>query len=391
MPPQNDDISGAIPITPSPEGTGCNSAGFTLNFSSDGTTDSGLDGSCNDANTGLDQFFIWTATTGGLLWNDATPGNPGIIVRDISGNEITCAGTFAPDNTVLSGWEIGDDLIIQIYDFGTSVSDVAFCLEEYTPPAPIIPNYSENFDTYLPSLWTEASGDYGDPRGTTSTFVGGDFVNDTSNPNGRSARVNIYGTDVDEYLISPEFNLSGGTYYLNFDIGLVEFNTTSSGTLGSDDYVALLVTQDNGTNWTELTRWDASTAISNTGQSVQEIELSGYGDTVQFAYYAFSDTSNEDNDLFIDNFQITTATLSSADESIEGFKLYPTIVEQDLNFSALEHVQRITIYNLLGQEVFKTTPNVSNSSINLSTLNGGIYMVKVQVGNTTSTYKIIKK
>lgn len=391
MPPQNDDISGAIPITPSPEGTGCNSAGFTLNFSSDGTTDSGLDGSCNDANTGLDQFFIWTATTGGLLWNDATPGNPGIIVRDISGNEITCAGTFAPDNTVLSGWEIGDDLIIQIYDFGTSVSDVAFCLEEYTPPAPIIPNYSENFDTYLPSLWTEASGDYGDPRGTTSTFVGGDFVNDTSNPNGRSARVNIYGTDVDEYLISPEFNLSGGTYYLNFDIGLVEFNTTSSGTLGSDDYVALLVTEDDGANWTELTRWDASTAISNTGQSVQEIELSGYGDTVQFAYYAFSDTSNEDNDLFIDNFQITTATLSSADESIEGFKLYPIIVEQDLNFSALEHVQRITIYNLLGQEVFKTTPNVSNSSINLSTLNGGIYMVKVQVGNTTSTYKIIKK
>lgn len=391
MPPQNDDISGAIPITPSPEGTGCNSAGFTLNFSSDGTTDSGLDGSCNDVNTGLDQFFIWTATTGGLLWNDATPGNPGIIVRDISGNEITCAGTFAPDNTVLSGWEIGDDLIIQIYDFGTSVSDVAFCLEEYTPPAPIIPNYSENFDTYLPSLWTEASGDYGDPSGTTSTFVGGDFVNDTSNPNGRSARINIYGTDVDEYLISPEFNLSGGTYYLNFDIGLVEYNATLFGTLGSDDYVALLVTQDNGTNWTELTRWDASTAISNTGQSVQEIELSGYGDTVQFAYYAFSDTSNEDNDFFIDNFQITTATLSSADESIEGFKLYPTIVEQDLNFSALEHVQRITIYNLLGQEVFKTTPNVSNSSINLSTLNEGIYMVKVQVGNTTSTYKIIKK
>ena len=173
----------------------------------------------------------------------------------------------------------------------------------------------------------------------------------------------------------------------------MEWNTTSSGTLGSDDYVALLVTEDNGANWTELTRWDATTAISNTGQRAQEIVLSGYGDTVQFAYYASSgsEEDNEDNDFFIDNFQITTTSLGSTNESIEGFKLYPTIVEQDLNFSALENVQRITIYNLLGQEVFKTTPNVSNASIDLSTLKGGIYMVKVQVGNTTGTYKIIKK
>ena len=389
-PPPNDTLAGAIPITPSPEGTGCNSAGFTLNFSSDGTTDSGLDGSCNAADTGLDQFFTWTATTTGLRFTELDPGGPGIVIRNASGTEITCAQTLQ-DETLLVGWDIGDDLIIQIYDYGTSVSDVAFCLEEYTPPAPIVPNYSENFDTYLPSRWAEASGAYGTPSGTSSNFVSDDFVNDTSNPNGQSARVNIYGTTIGEYLISPEFNLSGVTYYLNFDIGLVEWNTTSSGTLGSDDYVALLVTEDNGANWTELTRWDATTAISNTGQRAQEIVLSGYGDTVQFAYYAFSDTSNADNDFFIDNFQITTTSLSSTNESIEGFKLYPTIVEQDLNFSALENVQRITIYNLLGQEVFKTTPNVSDASIDLSTLKGGIYMVKVQVGNTTGTYKIIKK
>ena len=268
----------------------------------------------------------------------------------------------------------------------TGCAEWSFTTENIVP-------YLQTFDTYPPSLWTEAIGAYGAPSGTNSSFTGDDFVNDTSHPNGRSASVNIYGTDIYEYLISPEFNLSGVTYYLNFDIGLVEWNTTSSGTLGSDDYVALLVTEDNGANWTELTRWDATTAISNTGQRAQEIVLSGYGDTVQFAYYASSgsEEDNEDNDFFIDNFQITTTSLGSTNESIEGFKLYPTIVEQDLNFSALENVQRITIYNLLGQEVFKTTPNVSNASIDLSTLKGGIYMVKVQVGNTTGTYKIIKK
>ncbi|MGB0879189.1 MAG: choice-of-anchor J domain-containing protein [Polaribacter sp.] len=136
-PPPNDTLAGAIPITPSAAGTGCTTATFTLPFSTDRTTDSGMDGTCSTTDTGLDQFFTWTATTDGLLWNDSAPGNPGIIIRDTSGTEITCAGTFADDDTILSGWTIGDDLIIQIYDYGTSVSDVAFCLEEYTlPPAP---------------------------------------------------------------------------------------------------------------------------------------------------------------------------------------------------------------------------------------------------------------
>ena len=70
------------------------------------------------------------------------PGGPGIVIRNASGTEITCAQTLQ-DETLLVGWDIGDDLIIQIYDYGTSVSDVAFCLEEYTPPAPIVPNYSK--------------------------------------------------------------------------------------------------------------------------------------------------------------------------------------------------------------------------------------------------------
>lgn len=139
----NNFIGGAIPITPSPEGTGCATAGFTFDFDSTTliTTDSGLDGSCNTTNTGKDQFFTWTATTDGLRFLDTAPGNPGIVVRDTSGNEIDCLQTFTSTNfsegDFLTGWSIGQDLIIQIYDFGTSNSDVAFCLEEYTfPDAP---------------------------------------------------------------------------------------------------------------------------------------------------------------------------------------------------------------------------------------------------------------
>ncbi|WCO01772.1 FG-GAP-like repeat-containing protein [Psychroserpens ponticola] len=131
--PVNDVFSGAIPITPAADGSGCTSS-FSLPFSTDGTTDSGVQGSCRAS--GLDQFFTWTATKLGLNFYSQNPGNPGIVVYNSTGTiEIACTNTF--DNETIGGWNIGDDLVIQIYDFeGTGLSDVAFCLES-TDNAPV--------------------------------------------------------------------------------------------------------------------------------------------------------------------------------------------------------------------------------------------------------------
>jgi hypothetical protein len=148
--PTNDNISGAIPITPSPEGTGCSSASFLLPFSTDGTTDSGVQGSCTTS--ALDNFFTWTATTTGLSFSSLNPGNPGITVWDETGTvEVACTDTFA--NEIISGWAINDNLIVQIYDFSTN-SDVAFCLEAIDfiapPPVPVTftPQSNGMFGTY---------------------------------------------------------------------------------------------------------------------------------------------------------------------------------------------------------------------------------------------------
>ena len=391
-PPANDTLAGAIPITPSAQGTGCTQAGFTLNFSTDGTTDSGLDNTCNNTDTGLDQFFTWTATTTGLLWNDAAPGNPGITIRDTSGNEITCAGTFAGDDTILTGWNIGDELIIQIYDYGTSVSDVAFCLELYTPPAPIVPtDYTADFSTYPQDRWSEATGAFMMPSGSSSSFAQDDFGNDTGHANGKSARVNIYGTGTDEYLLSPEFNLSAGTYYLNFDFALTEFSGTAQANLGADDFVALIVTEDEGSNWTELLRWDSTSTISNTGDAITEMTLTGYGNKVQFAFYAFSDTSNEDNNFYIDNFRITSTALGISKNTLENFKLFPTVVKDEISFTSQKIIDNFEVYNLIGQKVFSKKVNLNSANFNLSTLKRGVYIVKVKSGDSIGSYKIIKE
>ena len=255
---------------------------------------------------------------------------------------------------------------------------------------PIVPDNLNDFATYPGDGWTEASGAFMSPSGSSSSWAQDDFGNDTGSSNGESARVNIFGTGTDEYLVSPTYDLSGSTYYLNFDLALTEYNNSNAATLGADDYLSLLVTQD-GTTWTELARWDSGSTISNTGQAATEIVLSGYGANVKFAFYAFSDTSNEDNDLFIDNFQITGSTLGVVRDTIDNFILFPRAVKDNLSFSSPDKVDKITIYNVMGQEMYTRRPNLSNGSLDLSSLASGMYIVKVKVGNNLGSYKIVKE
>ena len=281
------------------------------------------------------------------------------------------------------------------YDSSGEIIDVesVYHSYSYTPPATITPNYTETFNSFLPESWEVAQGAYGSPIGVKTQFIEWDFGNDSENSNGTAAVINIYEDGIADYLFSPVFDLSGGTYFLNYDVALTKYESTESSTLGSDDYVAVLVTQDRGDSWTELMRWIAETDISNEGTPAAERTLSGYGTEVQFAFYANSGANDPgiDNEFFIDNFRITSETLGKAPNILEDFTMYPTIVKQELNFRSQNKVEAITVFNLLGQEVFFGALDTNNSSVNLSKLTPGMYIVKVSVEGKTGSYKIVKE
>ena len=397
-PPSNDDCDGAIALTVNSDyECAVVTAGTTLGA----TASSQSDDVTGTPNTDVWFSFIATGPSHKVTITDvvnqgggtSTSTDMGMGVYDASGG---CDGlVFVDDsdpNTLdLSGLTPSNVYLVRVYGWYSSVQQNNFNICIGLPLGTVTPNFSDDFSTL--NNWTEAAGDYGTPSGTTGSFAGNDFGNDVTSVNGQSARVNIYGSITDEYLISPVFDLSGGTYYLNYDIALTEFAATTSATLGTDDYLALLVTQDGGSSWQELSRWDASTEISNEGQSATEIPLSSYGAEVQFAFYANSGDSDSgiDNDLFIDNFQITSETLGTATNTLEGFTLYPTIVKEELNFRSQNKVEAIIVFNLLGQKVFSGAPNANNSSVNLSTLRPGVYIVKVSAEGNIGSYKIIKE
>jgi len=325
-----------------------------------------------------------TATTWNVEWGtDGFTQGAGTIITGASNPQ---GISSLSDNTSY-------DFYVQADCGGGDLSNWAGPFSFATVLAAIVPDYINDFSTYPGTGWTESEGAYNIPdlNDTTSAWTGDDFGNDAVHANGSCAKMNIYTTTHDEYLISPEFDLSASDYYLNFDLAFTEWNNTNPGVWDTDDYVALLVTQD-GTSWSELTRWDSSSTIAAAGEAVSEITLSGYNATTKFAFFVFSDIDNgPDNDFFIDNFQITTTSLSVEDNVIEGFEIYPNPVNDMLRFNAQDDIKSISIYNLLGQEVLRTQPRVSNTEVNMSNLPTGMYVVKVQVGEQLGSYRIIKE
>lgn len=157
-PAPNDTLAGATPITPSAPGTGCDTFTFAYDFGDGSVSDSGLDSSCDGSNTGHDLFFSWTATSSALVWNDGD-ANPGIAIRQLDGTEIICESSFASEDTILSGWNVGDDLIIQIYDTYSGATNTSFCLEELTCPAPSDLVVSNITTTEADLSWTSNGGE----------------------------------------------------------------------------------------------------------------------------------------------------------------------------------------------------------------------------------------
>ena len=175
--------------------------------------------------------------------------------------------------------------------------------------------FEEKFaTTSLPDDWARYSGlleDVLDGGALTTTTSGWNF-NTGNGVFNNHAKVNIFGTSCKYWLATPAVHVSGNVQ-LTFDLALTKF----SGTLDpvdadaqADDKFAVLISTDNGDNWSVLRLWDNAgseyvynnIACSATGEQIA-IDLSAYnGQAIKIAFYGESTVSgNGDNNLHIDN------------------------------------------------------------------------------------------
>lgn len=94
--------------------------------------------------------------------------------------------------------------------------------------------------------------------------------------------------------------------------------------------------------------------------------------------------------VYYDNAYFWGAPLSTNEFSAIAFKLYPNPATNVLNIESASTIEKVSVYNLLGQEVFSRTPKTELVTLDVASLQSGVYLVRVDSDNGSSTQKFTK-
>ena len=263
-----------------------------------------------------------------------------------------------------------------------------------TLPDPIVPEYANDFSTFPGEFWMQAEGALADgTSGTTSSWVAAGFLNVGTTG---SARLNIYSpwspTEFNDWLLSPQFDLSTGDFFLNMDVAVTAYIGPGSSAMGSDDSVTVVITNDNGANWSTLYVWNADNAPANEATPMPEVDLASYNGLVRIGILGSNGAvaDSEDFNFYVDNFSVTSTSLGIDTVSKSNFTYFPNPVNNVLSIKAQASIDSITVYNMLGQTVVRSTPNTTTTTVDMSGLQTGAYFVQVSINNSIETVRVIK-
>ncbi|WP_178985837.1 T9SS-dependent choice-of-anchor J family protein [Winogradskyella helgolandensis] len=163
------------------------------------------------------------------------------------------------------------------------------------------------------------------------------------------------------------------------DAGLT-FNYTAA---NPDDYYTLVIdTANPPAEETAFTAEDFPSGNTLTGLAVSttyywRIDITNCAGTTQGPVWSFT----------------TGDVLSIEDNELEApLSVYPNPTSGILNIKSNQDIDTVAVFNLLGQNVASfTKSSIIDSSVNLSELSNGLYLVKITSGDKTQTIRVTKE
>jgi hypothetical protein len=73
------------------------------------------------------------------------------------------------------------------------------------------------------------------------------------------------------------------------------------------------------------------------------------------------------------------------------FNFAPNPAKNFINLSAANSIEKVEVYNLLGKKALSTRINNDRSTLDISELASGMYVMQVTIDKQVGTYKIIKE
>ena len=83
--------------------------------------------------------------------------------------------------------------------------------------------------------------------------------------------------------------------------------------------------------------------------------------------------------------------LSTNDFETSNARIYPNPADNILNIESTMSIEKVTVYNLLGQEVISKSPNAELVTLDVANLQSGVYVVKTSINGNISSTRFIKE
>src|SRR5690625_5189528 len=140
-----------------------------------------------------------------------------------------------------------------------------------------------------------------------------------------------------------------------------------------------------------LTGFDIETEGTSEITDIAEIVIEGLEEKTDYDVYVRAICGDDNFSDWTDALTFTTVELGMEDIVFQGFSYYPNPVENELNLTANLEIEKVEVYNLLGQQVIQLTPQTLETSIHTEKLHSGVYLMKVQINGAEKNFRIIKK
>jgi hypothetical protein len=175
------------------------------------------------------------------------------------------------------------------------------------------------------------------------------------------------------------------------------------------DYVQFEVSTDNGATWIPQCGTYTSPGSDNSSQPTgeplydgiqsewifEEINLSDYlGETILVRFQFESDGGVTGDGFYFDDLTVRIleeGVLGTSETSVVPFQLYPNPVIDVLTIRTSETNYTAALYNMQGQELFRSGNNNGTMKMDYSTYPTGIYLLSLSSETVTETLKIVKQ
>ena len=229
---------------------------------------------------------------------------------------------------------------------------------------------------------------------TTGTIYASYLMNvtdlaNTTNPN-ETYFSGITGTVSGDYRARLFIKSLGTQYQLGFDTASTTINYDAT-LRNVGDVVLVVIGYDFGAN--SLNAWINPTLATFTAATPASFSLTPTTPIANIGGFILrQDGATSTPSITIDELRVgltTAELLKTASNSISGLSIYPNpVTNGKLFINTIANTERnVTVYDILGKQVVNVT--TTSSEVNVSSLNTGVYIVKVTEEGKTATRKLV--